>query len=160
MTFLFIAFSVMPRRWSMRDAFSFCECSKCPTLSPSSETVGVSWLTVAKRRSNCCWLLLFAVPMAVSMTLPLSLSLLVYPYAAWFSSPVRKVGPGFGSTPATNNMSSSVVTANRAASPWTRNPLTLLDAIAAFLVRIFSRIPTNGPTATRQNSREHPFSAP
>ena len=116
-----IAFSMTPRRWSMRDDFSFCECSKWPTLSPSSETVGASWLIAAKRRSNCCWLLV--VSLAVLMTLPLSLALLVL-FATWFSSLLVKVGPGFGSTPAINSMSSSVVTANRAASPSTRNPLS------------------------------------
>ena len=39
------------------------------------------------------------------------------PIGNMISSLVVKVGPGLGSTPAINNMRSSVVTANRAASP-------------------------------------------
>ena len=126
---------------------------KFPTLSCSWDTVCVRWLIAERRRSNCCWVFVLAVLLAVLMSfrLPPSLSVL---FETWVLSQVGKVWPGFGSTPAIDSMRSSVVTANGVAIPWTHSPFTLFVGIAVFLSEFsaeFQQTVQRSPDTLQQN---------
>ena len=116
-----IVHNVLPCLWLFKMSYRDCIaenvlpclcCSKCPTVSRSSEPVGASWL-IAFRRSDWSWLLLFAVSLAMSILQQLSLSLLVLQHDSLCQWGMSAHGFGFGDCHQPTWGSSSVVTANQ-----------------------------------------------